>query len=628
MAAPVQPRIDGPVVETDPPSARGPGIPYGRADFRGIRLDGSLYVDKTRFVRQLEEHNYVLFVRPRRFGKTCWLSMLECYYGRHHRDEFQTLFGGTEIGASPTANRSRYVVLRFDFSAIDAPLDALKDRFEECCDIDLRKALEQHNDLFAAHEKQDVLAHSSISTKLRELFAIAGNRRVPVYVLIDEYDNLANAVLARHGEAAYHALTRDAGFSSSSEGAGPSRSPAEGSSSEGAGPSRSPAEGSYRSFFAALKAGTNSGALERLFVAGVSPLAMDDLTSGFNIGRNLSLRPEFNEMLGFTEDEVRALLRDHHAAKALPAPPEHALATMRKWYNGYRFAAKARQEIYNTDLVLYYLAESRGAEGPPEELIDDNVRVDYGKLRHLLTAGGRLNGNFDLLRAALADGRTACRVRRSFPLRELQQRDNFLSLLHYFGLLSIHATAPDKTELVVPNQTARQLLHSFLRDAYRDVGAFAVDWDDLEQLMRRMAQHGEWQPALDFLAEAIRSQTSVRDYLRGEKMVQGFLAAYLGATDHFLFSTEREFGKGFVDFCLEPFIARHPLARHGYLIELKYLKRGDDQAKVEAALADAKSQLQRYLADGNLERQRHDVAYTGLAVVFRGWELARSAALV
>jgi len=594
LAAPAQTRIEDPGVEPGPPNGRSPRIPYGRADFRGIRLDGSLYVDKTRFVRQLEEHNYVLFIRPRRFGKTCWLSMLECYYGRHHRDEFQALFGGTEIGTSPTENRSRYVVLRFDFSAIDAPLDALKDRFEECCAIDLRKALEQHDDVFAADEKQNVLAHSSISTKLRELFAIAGNRHVPVYVLIDEYDNLANAVLARHGEAAYHSLTRDDGF--------------------------------YRSFFAALKAGTNSGALERLFVTGVSPLAMDDLTSGFNIARNLSLRPEFNEMLGFTENEVRDLLRDYDA-KALPERFEGALAVMRKWYNGYRFASKARQDVYNTDLVLYYLAESGGAEAPPEELIDDNVRVDYGKLRHLLTAGGRLNGNFDLLRMALAEGRAACRVRRSFPLRELQQRDNFLSLLHYFGLLSIHATAADKPELVVPNQTARQLLHSFLRDAYRDVGAFAVDFDELERLLRGMAQHGEWQPALDFLAEAIRSQTSVRDYLREEKMVQGFLAAYLGATDHFLFSTEREFAKGFVDFCLEPFAARHPQARHGYLIELKYVKRDGDEAKVDAALAEAKSQLERYLADEKPVRQRQDIAYTGLAVVFRGWELSRCEAV-
>ena len=145
--------------------------------------------------------------------------------------------------------------------------------------------------------------------------------------------------------------------------------------------------------------------------------------------------------------------------------------------------------------------------------------------------------------------------------------------------------------------------------------------------MGRMARLGEWQAAVDFLAEAIRSQTSVRDYLREEKMIQGFLAAYLGATDHFLFSTEREFGKGFVDFCLEPFTARHPQARHGYLIELKYIKREADEAKLDAALAEAKAQLERYLADDYLQAQAPDVVYTGLAVAFHGWELVRCEAV-
>ena len=574
-----------------PNTATAPRIPYGRADFRGIRLDGSLYVDKTAFLRPLERHSYVLFIRPRRFGKTCWLRTLECYYGRHHREEFEAIFGDTDIGASPTAARGRYLVLRFNFSGMDVAPERMEERFEECCDIDLRGALRRHQDIFDASVIREACSQSSINAKLRSVFTLAGERGVPVYMLIDEYDSLANAVLARHGEAAYHALTRDDGF--------------------------------YRGFFATLKAGTDTGALERLFVTGVLPLAMDDVTSGFNIGRNLSLSPELNAMLGFTESEVRRVLNIYHAAGAMGERPDDALATMRQWYNGYRFAEEADEDVYNTDMVLYYLAESLGRSGPPLELIDENVRVDYGKLRHLLTAREHLNGNFHLLRVAMTNGRAECRVRRSFPQRELDNRDNFLSLLHYFGLLSIGPSARDEPELVVPNQTARHLLHAFLRDAYRDVGAFTVYLNDLERLMRRMAQHGEWQPALDFLAEAMEAQTSVRDYLREEKMVQGFLAAYLGATDHFLFSTEREFGKGFVDLCLEPFTARHPLARHGYLIELKYVKREEDKAKLDAAMAEAEAQLRRYLADGYLRAQGPDVTYTGLAVAFHGWELVR-----
>ena len=577
------------------PDTDFPEVPYGRADFKGIRMDGALYVDKTRFIRPLERQRYVLFIRPRRFGKTCWLSMLECYYGHAERESFEAVFAGTDIGASPTTGRSRYLVLRFNFSGMDAPLDAMEERFEECCDIDLSRCLQLNEALFDKSAMREVLAQSSINTKLRKLFAIAGNRGVPVYLLIDEYDNPANALLARHGEAAYHALTHDEGF--------------------------------YRSFFATLKAGTDTGALERLFITGVSPLAMDDVTSGFNIARNLSLSPEFNAMLGFTESEVHGALGTYHDAGAMAEHPDDALATMREWYNGYRFSEDAPEDVYNPDMVLYYLAESLGSQRPPHDLIDDNVRVDYGKLRHLLTAGGRLNGNFELLRSAMAEGRAEGRVRRSFPLRDLAHRDNFLSLLHYFGLLSIHPAPAGAAELAVPNQTAHHLLHGFLRDAYRDVGAFVVDLNELERLMRRMAHFGEWRPALDFLADAVRSQSSVRDYLAGEKMTQGFLAAYLGVTDHFLFSTEREFGKGFVDFCLEPFAARHPRARHGYLIELKYVKREEGDAELDAAMNEAKSQLKRYLADDRLRRQSPEVSYTGLAVAFHGWELAQCEAV-
>ena len=384
-----------------------PEIPYGRADFRGIRLDGALYVDKTHFIRPLERQRYVLFIRPRRFGKTCWLSMLECYYSSNARDDFEAVFAGTDIGASPTASRSRYLVLRFNFSGMDAPLAIMEERFEECCDIDLHRSLQQNKDLFDASAMRDVLAHSSINTKLRKVFAVASDR--------GRSGLSADRRVRQSGQRGARAPWRD-GL-----------------------PLADHDEGFYRSFFATLKAGTDTGALERLFITGVSPLAMDDVTSGFNIGRNLSLSPEFNAMLGFTEDEARDVLRTYHAAGAITETPDDALATMREWYNGYRFSQDAPEDVYNTDMVLYYLAESVGSQRPPRELIDDNVRVDYRKLRHLLNAGGNLNGNFDLLRSAMAEGSAKCQVRRSFPLRELGSRDNFLSLLHYFGLLSIRA---------------------------------------------------------------------------------------------------------------------------------------------------------------------------------------------
>ena len=574
-----------------------PAIPYGRGHFKGLRLDGCLYVDKTRFLHALERERYVFFIRPRRFGKTCWLSLLESYYDRNEAEAFDAVFGGTDVARRPTAARSRYVVLRFNFSGLDVPPKALQARFEEYCDIELRRALRRNRDVFPEDAARDVLAHDSIDARLRELFEIAAERRIPLYVLIDEYDNFANTVLAHHGTEAYRALTHGGGF--------------------------------YRNFFATLKAGADAGGLERLFITGVSPITLDDVTSGFNIGANVSLSPAFNELLGFTEAEVRGVLERYRNLGAFEQDVDAVLDVMREWYDGYRFAETAETTLYNTDMVLYYLKHLVPGRRAPDDLIDANVRIDYGKLRHLLVTGRRLNGNFDLLREVVGEQQVSSELRGSFPLERLAQRKNFLSLLHYFGLLSIRGVTDDTPRLGVPNQTVRQLTCAFLRDAWDDTGVFAVDLYKLERLTLGMAYEGDWRPVLEFLRDAVAGQTGIRDFLSGEKVVQGFLAAYLNVTSCFVFRTERELGGGYADICLEPLLARHRGVRHGYVIELKYLKRGegDAGARTETAVRDATAQLRRYVADDGLARQYPGVRFTGLAVVFHGWEMVRCEAV-
>ena len=567
-----------------------PAIPYGRAYFKGIRREGCLYVDKTRFLRPLEQERFVFFIRPRRFGKTCWLSMLESYYDRSQADDFAALFEGTDIGRNPTPNRSRYVVLRLNFSAFNDAPETLEREFEEYCAMHLADALERHPDLFPAAALERILAPSSVGGRLNALFLYAGRRDIPLYVLIDEYDNFANTILAHQGADAYHALTHGGGF--------------------------------YRNFFATLKAGTENGSLERLFVTGVSPVTMDDLTSGFNIGTNLSLRAEFNEMLGFTGDEVRDMVQRYRDLGVFDQDVDAALGTMREWYDGYRFAKDARRVVYNTDMVLYYLRDSVPNRSGPDNLIDDNVRIDYGKLRHLLTVGHRLNGNFDLLRRVIADGRADSAIVTSFPQARLGERENFLSLMHYFGLLSIRGVAGGVPRLAIPNQTVRRLMYGYLRDAYRDVGVFSLDLVEFDRLTRRMALAGDWRPAVERLRTAVAEHTAIRDYLQGEKVVQGFLAAYLSASGYFVFHTEMELAKGYADIVLAPLSSRYPGMRHGFVIELKYLARAPaTEAQVPEQAARAGAQLRRYLADERLARQYPEADFRGVALVFRGWEL-------
>ena len=573
-----------------------PAIPYGLAYFKGIRQEGCLYVDKTRFIRDLERERHVFLIRPRRFGKSLWLSALESYYDRKQAEEFEAVFGGTDIGRRPTANRNRYVVLRFDFSAFNDKLETLEERFEEYCSMQLRVAVERNADLFSNAAMQRILSASSINGRLNELFQYANEHDIPLYVLIDEYDNFANTILVHQGAEAYHSFTHGGGF--------------------------------YRNFFATLKTGTAVGSLQRMFITGVSPITMDDVTSGFNIGANISLNPAFNELLGFTEDEVKGVLRMYSDAGALHQEVDAALHTMREWYNGYRFANGVANDVYNTDMVLYYLKALVLYGSPPEELIDANVRIDYGKLRHLLVTGQRLNGNFDLLRNLIGEGKADANLVGSFPLEGLGRPENFLSLMHYFGLLSIQAATEDAPNLGIPNQTVRQLMYGYLRDGYDDTGVFSVDLYAFERLTRAMARSGDWRPAIERLSAAVAEQTSIRDYIQGEKIIQGFLAAYLSTSNCFVFHTEVELNKGYADIVLEPLIARHPSLRHGYVVEIKYLKR-DDAGDVQsaAALDAATEQLRGYLADDRLAKQYPAVQFTGLALVFCGWELLHSEAI-
>ena len=437
-----------------------PRIPYGESDFQRIRLNRWLYVDKTRFLRRLEEERYVFLIRPRRFGKSLWVSLLENYYDRFWAGRFEAMFAGTDVGQHPTGEQSRYVVLRFDFSAVDDRLETLEREFETYCHIEFRSALRRHPDLFPEAALRELLAPPSIANKLAELFRYAGDNDIPLYVLIDEYDNFANTVLALHGAEAYHDFTHGGGF--------------------------------YRNFFATLKAATarSGGGVERLFIIGVSPITMDDVTSGFNIGKNISLHPDFNEMVGFTETEVQRLVETYRDHGVFNQDLDTAMGVMGHWYNGYRFAEEADTDLYNTDMVLYYLDQSIPNRRVPKYLIDTNVRIDYGKLRHLLVAGRQLNGNFDLLRNVIGDEQVDTDIQPSFPLKDLTKRENFLSLLHYFGLLSIRDVQGVMPTLAIPNQTVKRLMYGYLRDAYDDVGVFSVDLFRFEQLMMAMANRG------------------------------------------------------------------------------------------------------------------------------------------
>ncbi|VEN74761.1 ATPase AAA [Candidatus Desulfarcum epimagneticum] len=566
-------------------------IPYGISDFEMVQTGNYYFVDKTRFIPFLEEHRYTFFIRPRRFGKSLWISILECYYDINLKDRFDEYFKETRIGQNPTPERNSYLILRFDFSAVNPAIGKVEESFEAYCSLAVRHFTRVYKDALDGRFFSEVEDIPSVSEKLDAVFMRAHELNLNIYMLIDEYDNFANTILSTAGEKAYHDLTHGEGF--------------------------------FRHFFGKLKAGTamRSG-LSRLFITGVSPITMDDVTSGFNIGTNISMRGAFNEMAGFSENEIAEILDYYKKAGKFSPDVDESMEIMRKWYNGYVFAKNISTPVFNTDMALYFVNVANLDNALPDNLIDDNVKIDYGKLKHLMFVNKRLNGNFDVLKSIMEEGKISSYINQSFALEQLTNPDNFVSLLYFFGLLTFRGTKHGEPLLAIPNMTVSHLMYGYIRDAYSEAEIFRVNIWKFAGLVREMGWLGKWKEVFGFISREIKNQTSVRDYLGGEKIIQGFLLAYLSINDFFIPHTEYEAGKGYSDFFLEPFLLKYPEMPYGYLIEIKYIKRGGVTDSVLAKAEDeAKEQLEQYAGEGRFAEKYKGRKIFKLLLIFHGWEM-------
>ncbi len=583
-------------------------IPYGVADFIKLRERGHYFVDKTHYLPLLEQAGEFLFlIRPRRFGKSLLQSVMECYYDAGWGGRFDELFAGTWIHEHPTPERGQYLCLRFDFSAVSSTPAEVRDSFEAHARIILSGVLERNRARLPEGLPERVFAETTLNRRLERLIDGLLAQGLPLYLFIDEYDNFANNILVNAGREAYRELTHSSGF--------------------------------FRDFFALLKeaVGRTGSGLARLFITGVSPITLDDVTSGFNIGTNISLEPEFNALLGFTHAELERLFA------AFGQDFDNHRTIVDEWYNHYHFHKSRREPVVNSDMALYYLRALVRRNEPPDDLIDHNVRIDYGKLRHLVeidrqladreaapaSAGAaRLNGNFSRLRSIIETGEEVAQIQTSFPAEGLLRQDNFVSLLFYLGLLSFAGEREGRPVLRIPNRTVRQLMYGYLREAYDAVGVFRPSTYEIADRLNKMAYRGEWRDFFDYLAEEIARQASVRDFLQGEKMIQGFLLAWLNLSPYFQVFSEAEQAGGFVDLYLAPFYFRYPDMRHAYLLELKYLPRAEDTPARRAALLDeARGHLRRYATDARVQAALGAATLHPLVLLYSGWELVHREAL-
>lgn len=572
-------------------------IPYGISDFPRLIRDDYYYVDKTRYIEILERQPpYLFLIRPRRFGKSLFLAMLETYYSIDYADSFEELFGGLYIGQHPTKRHNRYLILRFNFSEVSSKLEEVETSFDEYCRLTITKFIRHYEHILGADVWRDIRPDMSPGLMLASISQyISARPACPrIYLLIDEYDNFTNTILSTYGQENYSKQMHGDGF--------------------------------IRSFFNVIKAATsNAGAaVDRLFITGVSPVTMDDVTSGFNIGTNICMVPQFNGIVGFSEEEVSDMVTYYKEEGGLPehVTVDNLLEDMRPWYNDYCFSeGRLGEYMYNSDMTLYYLNHYLQQGEAPRQMVDTNIRTDYGKLRHLMQIDRTFGANASIIQQIIARGSVTGTIVTSFPAERMTDTENFKSLLFYFGMLSIRGVYQGETVLGIPNLTVREQLYTYLVEAYRNADLFDMDMSALSALVKGMAYRGEWEPVFRYFARELERQSTIREFIDGEAHVKNFLLAYLGLTSGYTLFPEYESSKGYADFYMMPDLVRQPEIGYSYIVEVKYARRDASEAEIAQLTGDAREQLLRYARDEKVQRTKGHTELGLVMLVFRGWEL-------
>ena len=563
-------------------------IPYGVSNFVSVVEQNQYYVDKTMYLPLLEEQPVSLFfIRPRRFGKSIFLSMLRAYYDIAQKPKFEARFGNLWIGSHPTPLQGVYQVLHLDFSLATDGISPLAESFDEYCGMEMDVFARKYESYYYPGFVQDIKEKGSFVAKLNFLRTLAQEYGARLYLIIDEYDNFTNVVLNELGDEVYHSLTHASGF--------------------------------YREVFKKFK-----GMFERIFMTGVSPVTLDDLTSGFNIGWNLSVKPEFNQMLGFSEEDVRQMLQYYKDAGRHNGDVEAMIADMKPWYDNYCFAKDSLDsdpKMFNCDMVLYYLRNYIDGGKAPEQMIDPNTRTDYNKMKKLIQLD-RLDGDRKgVLRRITEEGRIVADLVTTFPARDIIKPEIFPSLLFYYGMLTIVGTDGQRPVLGIPNNNVRKQYYDFMLEEYQEKHSI-----NLERLMDQfdaMAYKGEWRSGLEFIARAYKENSAVRSAIEGERNLQGFFTAYLSICNYYLVAPEMELNHGFCDLFLMADLTHYAVA-HSYIIELKYLAVKDSDSKAEAQWQDAVNQIRLYAAAPRVEQLRQGTQLHCFIMQFRGCELERA----
>ena len=455
---------------------------YGNANYAEIVRDHGYFVDKTAYIAQLEPVKNAVFLRPRRFGKSLWCRMLECYYNINQRGEFDELFGQTYIGQHPTPQRNTFFVLALDFSVVDSTgaLDDIEASFDHHVNLTLQTMVGLTHDWL--HGDLVIAQDASAAANLELVLQYVQEHRLPaLYVIIDEYDNFANQLITAHKDHLYRQLTADDSF--------------------------------LKTFFKTLKAGRKTGALANVFITGVLPITMDDLASGFNIAAFLTLDPAFEQMLGFTQTELDTLVDVVYADYRFdPATRGDVATVLKQQYNGYHFVVSDGETVYNSTIVMYFLDQFCRHRAIPEYLTDMNLKTDLAWVKRITSAyPGSTEEFVDQLTTANAIGYDRRFLIAKFNMAQFFEKGFFPISFFYLGML----TKQDDFYLTLPNLNMRQIFVEYFNELHRiDVSTRYTE------IMQRFVRDldvaalfaGYWEQYVAQLPEAIFAQVNENFY--------------------------------------------------------------------------------------------------------------------
>jgi hypothetical protein len=536
-------------------------IPYGKSNYRTLVEQNYFYQDRTSYIKTLEDWDstYLMYLRPRRFGKSLWLSTLQYYYGLQFQAEFDKLFGHTFIGKNPTSNANTYMVLHFDFSSIDTTTEqGVFDGFVSNVLKGVEVFLSHYDTLFTAKQKQTILAKKEPNEIVKSLFTahLVNKTSHKIYILIDEYDHFANELISFNFNYFTDIITKN---------------------------------GYVRKFYEAIKIETTTGIVERILLTGVSPITVDSLTSGFNIAKNISLSPTFHQMVGFDEQEVVGILA------GVEMPSEDIPATlndMRLWYDGYLFCADLDKRLYNPNMVLYFAEEYAERHKYPRDMLDPNIASDYAKIQKLFTIQGKEDKYLEILRELLEKGDVTATLTTQYSFARGFTQNDLVSLLFYMGFLTIISESLGAYTFSFPNYVIKKLYADYFFNSILEKAHLPIDNRPVNAAIREMAETGDPKAFFEQV-KLILKYFSTRDSAHfNENTLKATIISLLHQQKFYYIHSEYETNWTYMDVFLEAIRGQKP--QFEVAMELKYAEKAGKKA-IETIFSAARVQLQGYL---------------------------------